>query len=90
MVRLATPERHIEVHEPGKLRQIKRIGEILTAPGILRNPVPVEAMWDGDVANAMTLRNLLNRAGYETSTPFARRVSRKASRRVWSKASRRG
>jgi hypothetical protein len=66
VVRLATSERHIEVHEPGKIRQIKRTGEILTAPGILRNPVPVEAMWDGEVANAMTLRNLLNRAGYES------------------------
>ena len=66
VVRLATPERHIEVHEPGKIRQIKRVGETLTAPGILRNPVPVEAMWDGEVANAMTLRNLLNRAGYES------------------------
>ena len=38
----------------------------LTAPGVLRNPVPVKALVDRDAANAATLRNLLNRVGYES------------------------
>lgn len=66
VVRLAAPERHVEVHEPGKLRQIRRAGELLSAPGILQNAVLVESLWDAAAANAATLRNLLNRHGYES------------------------
>jgi hypothetical protein len=63
VVRLAN-DRHVEVHEPGKPMRVRRSGETLTAPGVLRNPVAVEAMWDAGAADAATLRNLLNRAGY--------------------------
>lgn len=41
-------------------------GEELTAPGVLRNPVPVEALYDREAAHAVTLRNLLQRKGYES------------------------
>lgn len=63
VVRL-TGERRVEVHEPGKRMRIARPGEQLLAPGILANPVPVEALWDRDAAHEATLRNLLNRKGY--------------------------
>jgi hypothetical protein len=39
-------------------------GEELTAPGILQNPVPVDALYDRQAAHAVTLRNLLQRQGY--------------------------
>jgi hypothetical protein len=39
-------------------------GEVLLAPGILKNPVPVEALYDRDAAHEATLRNLLQRKGY--------------------------
>lgn len=63
VVRLAG-ERRVEIHEPGKRVRIARPGEQLRAPGILANPVPVEALWDRDAAHEVTLRNLLNRKGY--------------------------
>ena len=40
-------------------------GEELRAPGILQNPVPVEALYDWEVGREVTLRNLLQRHGYE-------------------------
>lgn len=66
VVRLAAEPRHVEVHEAGAPSRLAYAGEALTAPGVLRNAVPVEAMWDGEAANRATLRNLLNRAGYES------------------------
>jgi hypothetical protein len=39
-------------------------GEELTAPGILRNPVPVEALYDRAAGHRAVLRNLLQREGY--------------------------
>jgi hypothetical protein len=41
-------------------------GDELIAPGILRNPVLVEALFDRDAAHEATLRNLLQRRGYES------------------------
>lgn len=45
--------------------RIARIGETLEAPGILRNPVPVSALYDPDEAQRLALRNLLQREGYD-------------------------
>lgn len=64
VVRLAQEPRHVEVHEPNATMKLYRAGETLTAPGVLQNPVLVEAMWDEGAANEAALRNLLNRAGY--------------------------
>ncbi len=64
VVRLAQEPRHVEVHEPNAAMKVYRAGETLTAPGVLQNPVLVEAMWDQGAANEAALRNLLNRAGY--------------------------
>jgi hypothetical protein len=64
VVRLGMP-RQVEVHTPERPVEVRRAGELLEAPGVLRNPVPVQALYDSDAANAATLRNLLQRAGYE-------------------------
>jgi hypothetical protein len=39
-------------------------GQHLEAPGVLANPVPVEALYDPEAAHEVALRNLLQRRGY--------------------------
>jgi len=63
VVRLVGPRR-VEVHAPGAPMRLAYPGDLLEAPGILRNPVPVEALFDRDAAHEATLRNLLQRHGY--------------------------
>jgi len=63
VVRLSGPRR-VEVHESGQEPHFVHPGEELTAPGILQNPVPVDALYDRQAAHAVTLRNLLQRQGY--------------------------
>lgn len=63
VVRMAGPRR-VEVHEPGKPARTVRHGERIEAPGVLRNPLPVEALYDPNVARTTALRNLLQRHGY--------------------------
>ena len=40
-------------------------GRLLSAPGVLKNAVRVEALYDRDEAARATLTNLLQRQGYE-------------------------
>ncbi len=63
VVRLAGPRR-VEVYEKAKAVRIALPGETLTAPGVLQNPVPVEALYDRDAAHEVALTNLLQRKGY--------------------------
>lgn len=63
VVRLSGPRR-VEVHQSGQGMRLVRPGEDLTAPGILQNPVPVDALYDREAAHAVTFRNLLQRQGY--------------------------
>ena len=63
VVRLAA-RRRVEVHERAKPVRIVLPGERLTAPGVLQNPVPVEALYDRDAAHEVALTNLLQRRGY--------------------------
>jgi hypothetical protein len=65
VVRL-TGARRVEVHEKGRKMRLAQPGEDLVAPGILQNPVPVVALYDRDAAHVATLRNLLQRRGYES------------------------
>jgi Uma2 family endonuclease len=65
IVRLTGPRR-VEVHEPGREPRTLVPGEVLEAPGVLRNPIPVEALFDPEVADRVQLRNLLGRYGYES------------------------
>jgi len=63
VIRLVGPRR-VEVYEPQAHCRVVRPGEQLQAPGILKNPVPVEALYDRQAAHATALRNLLQRHGY--------------------------
>lgn len=56
--------RRVEVHEAGRKMHIAHAGEELRAPGVLANPVPVEALYDRKAAQEVVLRNLLQRRGY--------------------------
>ena len=56
----------VEVHEPGLPMRIAVLDEELTAPGILKNPVPVRALFEPGVARRVALRNLLQGQGYES------------------------
>lgn len=64
VVRLVGPRR-VDVYEPGKKMRTALPGESLGAPGVLKNAVRVEALYDRDEAERATLRNLLQRQGYE-------------------------
>lgn len=63
VVRLNGPRR-VEVHQPGAQMRVANVGEQLEAPGILANPVPVEALWDREASRQVIFRNLLQRQGY--------------------------
>jgi Uma2 family endonuclease len=63
VVRLSGPRR-VEVHQAGQEVRVARPGEELVAPGILANPVPVEALYDQEVSAEVNFRNLLQRHGY--------------------------
>ena len=39
---------------------------MLAVPGILRNPIPVEALYDRAAGHRATLSNLLQREGYDS------------------------
>ena len=65
VVRLTGPRR-IEVHRHDREMLTVEPGETLEAPGILRNPVPVEALYDWQVGQEVTLRNLLQRHGFDS------------------------
>lgn len=57
--------RRVEVYEPEKPMRVAHIGEDLLAPGVLQNPIPVQALFDRQLAHELTLRNLLQRKGYQ-------------------------
>ena len=57
-------ERQVEVHRRGAPPAVYRRGDSLTAPGILQNPVPVDALYDYRVACEVAFRNELQRKGY--------------------------
>ena len=65
VVRLVGPRR-VEVHRPDEPMRLAGPGETLEAPGILRHPVAVEALYDMEVANEVAFRNLLERHGYQS------------------------
>ncbi|MBI5514464.1 MAG: Uma2 family endonuclease [Deltaproteobacteria bacterium] len=65
VLRLSGPRR-VEVYEKGQPVQSFTPGQRLLAPGVLQNPVPVEALYDRDAAHEATLHNLLQRKGYDS------------------------
>ena len=65
VVRLAGPRR-VEVYEPHAPMRTALPGDHLAAPGVLKNAVLVEALYDRDEAERATLTNLIQRRGYES------------------------
>lgn len=65
VVRLTGPRR-VEIHQAGQAMRIAHPGDMLEAPGILANPVPVEALYDREASDEVSFRNLLQRHGYES------------------------
>ncbi|WP_437598325.1 Uma2 family endonuclease [Sorangium sp. So ce590] len=63
VVRLEAP-RHVEVHAPGAPPRRALPGELLHAPGVLQNPLQVEALYERAAAQQATLTNLLQREGH--------------------------
>ncbi|WP_437810801.1 hypothetical protein [Sorangium sp. So ce1078] len=63
VVRLEGP-RHVEVHAPGAPPRRVLPGELLHAPGVLQNPLQVEALYDRAAAQQAALTNLLQREGH--------------------------
>ncbi|CAK0762518.1 hypothetical protein CCP4SC76_3690025 [Gammaproteobacteria bacterium] len=61
-----TDPRRVEVHRLRQPVQVYWPGQFLEAPGLLKNPVPVEALYDREVAHGVALRNLLQRRGYDS------------------------
>lgn len=64
VVRLIGPRR-VEVHRPNERTVTLLPGELLTAPGVLKNAVPIEALYEKSAADRATLNNLLQRQGFE-------------------------
>lgn len=65
VVRLVGPRR-VEEHQPGQPQRTYTDQDTLHAPGVLRNSVPVRTFFERDAAHQATLRNLLQRQGYES------------------------
>ena len=63
VVRLVGPRR-VEVYDRFKPMYVAYPGDVLSAPGVLRNAVPIEALYDREAARKVTLRNLLQSYGY--------------------------
>ncbi len=63
VVRLTGPRR-VEVHQAGAGLTVAHPGDELSAPGVLANPVPVEALYDREAGREVVFRNLLQREGY--------------------------
>lgn len=78
-VRLTGPRR-VEAHEQGRALRVVRPGERLTAPGVLQNPVPVEALGDRSAAHAVALTSTAPPSSRGSSTPPPGSVARPAPR----------
>lgn len=80
VVRLVGPRR-VEIYEPERPMRRATAGELLQAPGILKNPVPVEALYNKALALDIALQNLLQRRGIP-SLDEALREARRAGERA--------
>ncbi|MCP4701255.1 MAG: Uma2 family endonuclease [Gammaproteobacteria bacterium] len=72
VVRLTDP-RQVEIHEPGKQMRLALPGQTLQAPGVLRNPVAVLALYDQKAAHESVLKNLLQRQGYSSIEEYLKK-----------------
>ncbi|NUN14658.1 MAG: Uma2 family endonuclease, partial [Myxococcales bacterium] len=65
VVKLTGPRR-VEVYTADEPVKTLGPGEVLRAPGVLRNPVPVEALYDRRKSLELAFSNLLQREGYNS------------------------
>ncbi|MFO1429577.1 MAG: Uma2 family endonuclease [Candidatus Competibacteraceae bacterium] len=65
VVRLVGPRR-VEVYAKDEPLRVYGADDTLQAPGILRNPVRVQALYDREIAHEAVLTNLLQRRGYDS------------------------
>lgn len=88
VVRMQEPRR-VEVYERGEhLRTVTK--GFLSAPGVLKNRVPVRALYDREAAHEATLRNLLQRKGYASLEDVEEKAARKGRREGNKKGRQRG
>jgi Uma2 family endonuclease len=64
VVRLVGPRR-VEVYAPGEPMQLRSSGDELLAPGVLANPVPVDALFDTEQALDAETRHVLQQHGFD-------------------------
>jgi len=89
VVRLEGPRR-VEIYKNGaRMRTVDHTG-ILSAPGILKNSVPVAALYDREAAHEATLRNLLQRKGYSSLQEVEEKAVKKGRREGSKRGSQRG
>ena len=79
VVRMVGPRR-VEVHRPGTPMTVVSAGATLTAPGVLANPLPVEALWEPAHAERVALRNVLGADTLEEALALERRAGREEGR----------
>lgn len=65
VVRLVGPRR-VEVYAKDEPLRVYGADDTLQAPGILRNPVRVQALYERETAHESVLTNLLQRRGYDS------------------------
>lgn len=88
VVRMEAPRR-VEIYKRGEpMRSLSK--GFLTAPGILKNRVPVAALYDREVAHEATLRNLLQRKGYKSLEDVEEKALKKGLREGSKKGRQRG
>jgi Uma2 family endonuclease len=75
VVRLSGPRR-VEVYEPEQPMRQVLAGEELLAPGVLANPLPVEALYDREVAEGIDFRNVLRKKSGHESLAALRKESK--------------
>jgi hypothetical protein len=89
VVRMEGPRR-VEIYKNGdRMRTVDHTG-VLVAPGILKNPVPVAALYDRAAAHEATLRNLLQRKGYTSLEEIEEKAIKKGRREGSKKGNQRG
>ena len=59
-------EQRVEVHEPGREMRVAHRVELLSAPEVLHNDVPVDVFFDDALARKLRLRNLMQLLGYDS------------------------
>jgi len=80
VVRL-TGVRCVEIYALNQPKRVARVTDTLTAPGILRNPIPVKAFFDRALAKKVMLNNLLSGQGYTSLEEVERKAEARGKKK---------